>query len=130
MGIYENTGSGGGGGNPVVVTIDISNLNIIDMTGNESADIVNLTSTNLSETIWEVINTSSTKKIQFRPSSILDIDWINETHRGVPIGVTPNLILYADPQTTNGGKGGYIELQARVAGQDLYETDFMDSYDL
>lgn len=120
------------GQNPTSVTIDITGLTVIDMTDNEYADIVILTSDNAAESIDTIINTLSNKNIIFRPESGLTVTFDNKS-AGV---VTSNLILFAKEQIPNGTKFGFIELRKRTYAIALdpepatgfFEVSFMDEY--
>lgn len=118
--------NGSSGQTPIVTTIDITGLTVIDMTNVEYADIVNLMSTNGSETIHRVINDFSNKPIIFLPKTGLSIEFRNKS----VLSPNSNLRLYAAAQIANGTKQGFIELRKRVVGTstDFYETNFMDEY--
>lgn len=124
--IWEAIQNLNGQQNPIVAEIDITGLSVIDMSGSEYADIVNLVSSNATETITRIINTLSNKTIVFRPASGLSIDFNNKS-AGVP---NSNLRLFAATQTPNGTKQGFIALQKRTVGSttDFYETSFIDEY--
>ena len=127
MTIYADDSGSGGSGNPIEVTIDITGKTVIDMTGKENADIVNLVSSNPLENVWQIINTTSLKNIAFR-AYIPTINFNDQTSGGAPAGA--NLRLASNIQTTNGLKAGYIQIQKRIliSGTSFYGTEFLDAY--
>lgn len=124
--IWEAIQNLNGQQNPIIAEVNITGLSVIDMSGFEYADIVNLVSANATETVTRIINTASNKTIIFRPEPGLNIDFNNKSAL-VP---NSNLRLFAATQTPNGSKQGFIALQKRTVGvdTDFYETSFIDEY--
>lgn len=121
------SGSGGsGGGSGLEVTIDITGLLVIDMATYLNYTYINLTSSNANETINRVININNTRYYEFRPANGLTISW-NDLSVAPPVP-TPNLRLAAPTIDTIGTGKGYLGLRARVAGSNLFQTEYLDQY--
>ena|SRR3989304_4368927 len=123
--IWEAIQGLNGSQNPITITIDITDKAVIDMSGNnEYADIVLLTSDNGRESITTIINELSNKEITFCPANGLEVEFVNKTD-----GET-NLKLFAETQTANGTKSGFIKLKKRTIESvtDFFETSFIDEY--
>lgn len=122
--IYEAMLNVNSNQNPITVTIDITDKTVINMTGNEYADIVILTSNNDRESIETITNAFSNKEITFFPANGLAVEFKNKT-----AGET-NIKLFAETQTANGTKSGFIKLKRRAIESvvDFFEMNFIDEY--
>lgn len=132
--VIADDGGEGGGFNPITeTTIDITGLTTIDMTGKTGYGIINLTSSNATETIYLITNCSINQEYVFRPESGLTITWQDQS---VDSFVTSNLKLSAPNLVTVGDNNGYIALQRRVVVTPFGDTplpyffnrEFLDVY--
>lgn len=125
-GTIELFGNGGGasGFNPyAIATIDITGLDDIDMTGNTLNGIINLTSTNPTETINTISNAATLFPYIFRPEPGLLITW-----NDVLTNPLANLKLQGPALTTDGTNFGYLELQRRTIAGNFYGREYVDQY--
>jgi len=127
--IYQGPG-GGGSSSPVPTggetAIDITGLSTIDMTGNTNFSVINLTSSNATETINIISNITDLLEREFRPANGLTITWNDKTV--APPVPAPNLKTQAPSVDTLGTQKGYIRFKARVVAGDQYSGLYLDQY--
>lgn len=105
-------------------TLDITGMTILNMSGLLNYGIVNLTSSNSTETINIVSNLSSTDAYKFQPKSTLVVTFNDKTIGGAGA----NLKLAAPSLVADGSNGGYLVIQKRETSGDAYQTEFLDTY--
>jgi hypothetical protein len=95
------------------VSLDITGLTSIDLTGFQNAEIIRVSSTNISETLTDIVSAPKHHSIRILPSPGLTLT-ISGTN---PIGaIDSNIILESPSLSLNGDKGDWLELQNGLFG--------------
>jgi hypothetical protein len=113
-----------GGSSLTETTIDITGLTTINLTGLNNFGIINLTSSNPTETINIISNISTTQNYIFYPAAGLAVTF-NDLSIG---GIGANLKLAAPSLTADGTYFGYLSIQKRTALGNCFQTGFLDVY--
>ncbi len=129
-GIFSKTGAANtawtpaSGGGTTETTIDITGLTTIDLSGFNNFSVINLTSTNPTETINIISNVNTTQNYIFYPEVGLAVTF-NDLSIG---GVGANLKLAAPSLTADGTYYGYLSIQKRSVLGNCFQTGFLDIY--
>lgn len=107
-------------------TLDITGLDYIDLTGIDNYGIVNLTSSNPSETVVRILNSTTNAPKVFRPASGLEV--IFEDLNLLSVGA--NMKMPNDSIAINGTGFGYITIQRRtiLPGARFFALNYLDTY--
>lgn len=96
------------------VTIDVTNLSSINLSGYQNAEIIRLTSTVANKTITEILNAPKHHSFIIMPNTGLSIT-INNVN---PSSATDNsFVLQANRVVLNGSRGDWIEFQNGLNGK-------------
>lgn len=110
-------------GGITTITKDITGITDLDLTGYSGELIVNLTSTNATETLYTISNYTNVRKITLRPENGLVVT-VYDTNG---LGGGNNIYLNANFKVPDGNYNGFLELTKRNT-TDWYETNFIDQY--
>jgi len=108
-----------GGGNMDEKTIDITGKTDIDLTG-ESANIINLFSSNTTEAIDTITGIVNPSRLYLRP-----VSGLNVTFNDASIN-SGNIHLWSTGLTAIGSKSGYLKVETRAS--EFYQNEFIDQY--
>lgn len=110
-------------GGITTITKDITGITALDLTGQSGELIVNLTSSNATETLYSITNYTNVRKITLRPENGLVVT-VYDTNG---LGGGFNIYLNSATKVPDGNYNGFLELTKRNT-TDFYETNFIDQY--
>lgn len=109
-------------GGITTITKDITGLTDLDLTGQAGELIVNLTSSNATETLNTISNYTNVRKITLRPAVGLTVT-VNDCNA---LGGGTNIYLFGPLIACQGSAKGFVTLDKR--GTDWYEYTGVDQY--